>query len=203
MFCVLSPFFSFLWTTWIVAIGLLWFLHIFLFWCFLLHLSLNCKLNFALCATKSSVCMRLNDHWRKVCLSLHCSCISFTPLHIYGTMRFSSPHSACAASSALVCYPFPLPCPSKTKLSFVVVPCNGLTVSVCWFCSLFYGKENILWVIPRRTEFMQRKVLVLVVAIWTWFWPKVSSVLKSCEHASAAAVDATWQQLFFSLPCNS
>lgn len=72
-------------------------------------------------------------------MTFHCSCISFAPLHTYGTMRFFSPHSPCAASSILICYPSPLPCSSKTRLRFVVAPYKGLTVSVLLF--LFY----VLW----------------------------------------------------------
>lgn len=81
-----------------------------------------------------------------------------------------------------------------TRLCFVVVLYKVLTVSMLLFefCVLW---ERRCTVDPSKKArvFMQRKVLVLVVSIWTRFWPKASPVLKSCEHASVVTIDAARQ----------
>ena len=145
--CVLCPvcIFSLVWVNCLDCDTWFDFPHISLFSSFLFHLSLKGKLNFALCASKSSVCVMLSVLWRKVCLLFCCSCISFAPLCIYWIVGFVSPHSPCAASSALVCHPFPLPSPSKRHDKAV------FCISSMWSVDCFLFTVWVLRTMGRRT----------------------------------------------------
>lgn len=77
------PIFSLVWVKCVDCNSWFGFPHKSLFFPFLLHLPLRCKLNFALYGSKSSVCVMLSVHWRKVYLLFSCSCTFFAlSLHI-------------------------------------------------------------------------------------------------------------------------
>lgn len=119
---------------------------------------------------------------RSTCHSL--AVVSPLPsLCVYGRVGSVCSQSLCCtfSCSGLSSIPSCLVCPrDMTRLCFVLVPCKVLTLSssLLEFCVLWEGGHAVDC--PRKARVvMLREVLVSVVSLWPWFWPKGCSVLKA------------------------
>lgn len=115
--------------------------HISLFSLFLLHLSLKCKMNFALCVTKSLMCVMLKCSLKEgmsvILLELYLLCSSANMDLSLLTVPVLYPllHLLLSSIPSYQVHPRDM-----TRLCFVLVPCKVLTL--CCLSSVYFGKEG-------------------------------------------------------------